>query len=124
MNRRDVIDFIKTEYDTPQEHLWMSYPDYIVFRNSINNKWFAVVMDVERQKLGLEGNGKVDVLNVKCDPILIGSLRLSKGYLPAYHMSKDKWISVLLDGTVADNEIKDLIHLSYELICGNGKKMK
>ena len=124
MNRRDVIDFIKTEYDTPQEHLWMSYPDYIVFRNSINNKWFAVVMDVERQKLGLEGNGKVDVLNVKCDPILIGSLRLSKGYLPAYHMNKDKWISVLLDGTVADNEIKDLIHLSYELICGNGKKMK
>lgn len=124
MNRRDVIDFIKTEYDTPQEHLWMSYPDYIVFRNSINNKWFAVVMDVERQKLGLEGNGKVDVLNVKCDPILIGSLRLSKGYLPAYHMSKDKWISVLLDGTVADNEIKDLIHLSYELICGNVKKMK
>ena len=124
MNRRDVIDFIKTEYDTPQEHLWMSYPDYIVFRNSINNKWFAVVMDVERQKLGLEGNGKVDVLNVKCVPILIGSLRLSKGYLPAYHMSKDKWISVLLDGTVADNEIKDLIHLSYELICGNGKKMK
>ncbi len=124
MNRRDVIDFIKTEYDTPQEHLWMSYPDYIVFRNSINNKWFAVVMDVERQKLGLEGNGKVDVLNVKCDPILIGSLRLSKGYLPTYHMSKDKWISVLLDGTVADNEIKDLIHLSYELICGNGKKMK
>ena len=124
MNRRDVIDFIKTEYDTPQEHLWMSYPDYIVFRNSINNKWFAVVMDVERQKLGLEGNGKVDVLNVKCDPILIGSLRLSKGYLPAYHMSKDKWLSVLLDGTVADNEIKDLIHLSYELICGNGKKMK
>jgi predicted DNA-binding protein (MmcQ/YjbR family) len=124
MNRRDVIDFIKTEYDTPQEHLWMSYPDYIVFRNSINNKWFAVVMDVERQKLGLKGSGKVDVLNVKCDPILIGSLRLSKGYLPAYHMSKDKWISVLLDGTVADNEIKDLIHLSYELICGNGKKMK
>jgi predicted DNA-binding protein (MmcQ/YjbR family) len=124
MNRRDVIDFINTEYDTPQEHLWMSYPDYIVFRNSINNKWFAVVMDVERQKLGLKGSGKVDVLNVKCDPILIGSLRLSKGYLPAYHMSKDKWISVLLDGTVADNEIKDLIHLSYELICGNGKKMK
>ncbi len=124
MNRRDVIDFIKTEYDTPQEHLWMSYPDYIVFRNSINNKWFAVVMDVERQKLGLKGSGKVDVLNVKCDPILSGSLRLSKGYLPAYHMSKDKWMSVLLDGTVADNEIKDLIHLSYELICGNGKKMK
>ena len=122
MNRRDVIDFIKTEYDTPQEHLWMSYPDYIVFRNSINNKWFAVVMDVERQKLGLEGNGKVDVLNVKCDPILIGSLRLSKGYLPAYHMNKDKWISVLLDGTVADNEIKDLIHLSYELIAGTERK--
>ena len=116
MNRQNVIDFIKSEFGVSDEHLWMSYPDYAVFRNGRNKKWFAVVMDIGKQKLGLEGTGRVDVINVKCDPILIGSLRLNEGYLPAYHMSKDKWISVLLDGTVPENEIKDLIHLSYELI--------
>ncbi len=116
MNRQSVIDFIKTEFGVPEEHLWMNWPDYAVFRNGRNKKWFAVVMDVERQKLGLEGIGRADILNVKCDPVFIGSLRLNKGYLPAYHMSKDKWISVLLDGTVPENEIKDLIHLSFELI--------
>ena len=116
MNRQNVIEYIKVEFGVSEEHLWMSYPDYIVFRNGRNKKWFAIVMDVEKQKLGLDGTDRVDVINLKCDPMLIGSLRLNNGYLPAYHMSKDKWISVLLDGTVPENEIKDLIHFSYELI--------
>ena len=30
-------------------------------------------------------------------------------------MNKDKWISVILDGTVSDDEIKNLIDLSYQL---------
>jgi predicted DNA-binding protein (MmcQ/YjbR family) len=31
-------------------------------------------------------------------------------------MSKKSWITVLLDGSVPDEEIKDLIHLSFEII--------
>ena len=57
----------------------------------------------------------VDLLNVKCDPILIGSLRQQKGYFPAYHMNKDSWISILLDGSVPSDEIKNLIEISYNL---------
>ncbi len=46
---------------------------------------------------------------------MIGSLRLSKGFLPAYHMNKEHWITILLDGSVEREKIKQLIDLSYEL---------
>ena len=57
----------------------------------------------------------IDVVNLKCDPVLIGSLRMEKGIFPDYHMSKDKWISVALDGSVDDEKIKMLLDMSYEL---------
>ncbi len=116
MNRQKIIDYIKNEFGVEEEHLWMTFPDYIVFRNRKNKKWFAIIMDIDRSKLGLDGEGKVDIIDLKCDPILIGSLLHNKGYLPAYHMSKKGWITVLLEGSVADDELKDLIHLSYEII--------
>ena len=116
MNREEIIDFIKEEFDITEEHLWLAFPDYIVFRNKKNKKWFAIIMDIEKSKLGLDGEGKVDIIDLKCDPILIGSLLRNKGYLPAYHMSKKSWITVLLDGSVNDAELKDLIYLSYEMI--------
>ena len=72
-------------------------------------------MELPECKLGLPGERIVDVLNVKCDPILIGSLRQQKGFFPAYHMNKDSWISILLDNSVSADEIKNLIEMSYRL---------
>ena len=57
----------------------------------------------------------VDVLNVKSDPLLIGSLRGQDGYFPAYHMNKEKWLSIQLGKPELDDVIKDLLSLSYEL---------
>ena len=115
MTRQEVIDFIKKQFDITEEHLWLKFPDYIVFRNRKNKKWFAIIMDIEKSRLGLEDEGKIDIIDLKCDPILIGSLLHNEGYLPAYHMSKKNWITVLLDGSVSENELKDLICLSYEI---------
>lgn len=116
MTRQEVIDFIKKQFDITEEHLWLKFPDYIVFRNRKNKKWFAIIMDIEKSRLGLEDEGKIDIIDLKCDPILIDSLLHNEGYLPAYHMSKKNWITVLLDGSVSENELKDLICLSYEII--------
>ena len=58
---------------------------------------------------------QIDVLNIKCDPMMIGSLRMKEGFFPAYHMNKENWISILLDGTVSADEIKPLLELSYQL---------
>ena len=84
-----------------------------------NNKWYGIVMKIEKEKLGLEGKGEVDILNVKCPPEMIGSLRLTQGFLPAYHMNKEHWITILLDGKVGKEKIKQWIDLSYELTKNN-----
>ena len=116
MDRQEVIKYIQSEYNVEGEHLWLTFPDYIVFRNQNNKKWFAIIMDIDKSKLGLDGEGKVDIIDLRCDNILIGSLIHNKGYFPAYHRNKNNWITVLLDGSVSKSELKDLIHLSYELI--------
>lgn len=73
--------------------------------------------------MGLSDERMTDVVNIKCDPALVGSLRNRTGYFPAYHMNKENWISILLDGSVSRDEIQKLITLSYELT-STGKNSK
>lgn len=92
----------------------MKYPNFAVFRHSSNQKWFALIMDVPKKRLGLQGDDLLNVVNFKCEPILMGSLLGEPGFFPAYHMSKDSWITVALDGSVPDDKIKLLLDVSYE----------
>ena len=124
MNRQNVIDYIRAEYDVDYEQLWMKYPDFFVFRNRQNKKWFALVADVEKAKLGLTGEGKVDVVNLKCDPLLLGSLRLNPGYLPAYHMNKKTWTTIVLDGSVGKDELLGLLSESRNSAGENGMHLR
>ena len=73
------------------------------------------MVEVNAKKLGLQEDKTVDVLNILCDPMMIGSLRMKEGFFPAYHMNKENWISILLDSTVSADEIKPLLELSYQL---------
>ena len=117
MKRENVITYIRDYYAVEGEQLWAAFPNYRVFRNQRNRKWFGLIGDVEREKLGLSGEGKVDILVIKCSPLMVGSLIQTGGaYLPAYHMNKKSWISVLLDGSADTKEVKDLIALAYEMI--------
>ena len=72
-------------------------------------------MNVPKEKLGINENDSVDVLDLKAPPEIIGSLRLSKGFLPAYHMNKEHWVSILLDGSVPIAQIYELIDSSFDL---------
>ena len=76
-------------------------------------------MEISGEKLGLQG--EVCVVNLKCDPLLIGSFRMEPGIYPAYHMSKAHWLTVLLDGAVADEKLKFLLEMSYDLTKGRKK---
>ena len=114
MNREEIFEYVKEEYNTIQEYSWEKYPLYAVLKHN-NNKWYGIVMNVEKEKLGIDGKKEIDILVVKCPPEMIGNLRLRKGFLPAYHMNKEHWITILLDGSVESEKIKQLIDLSYEL---------
>lgn len=56
-------------------------------------------------------------VSVKCDPRL--SLNLQEKYetvLPGYHLNKKNWITIICSGQLTDDEVKDLIRLSYRLV--------
>ena len=65
----------------------------------------------------------VDIINLKCD-MMAGALRMQPGILPAYHMHRDSWVSILLDGTVPAEDILPLIDLSYQLTAPRPKRRK
>ena len=104
-----IFDTCSVEPDYP----WMDTPESAVFRHPGNRKWFALVTTVSRSKLGLPGQQPVDIVNLKCDPLLIGSLRMEPGFYPAYHMNKDNWITAALDGSAPDDTIRMLLEMSY-----------
>lgn len=115
MNRDDVIRYVEKTYGILPEYLWAKYPNYAVLRRIDNRKWFAALMDIPKNKVGLDGNDIVEILNVKCDPILLGSLLKKDGFYPAYHMNKSNWVSILLNDISIQEETFMFLNLSYEL---------
>ncbi len=122
MNKEELINYIAEAYGTEAEYPWEDSPNNIVFRHYSNKKWFALIMKITKDKLGFREDGVIDVVNLKCDPILIGNLRNEKGIFPAYHMNKTHWITVALDGSADSDQIKWLLDLSYDLTNVKSKK--
>ena len=49
-------------------------------------------------------------------------LSLCSGFFRAYHMNKEKWISIALDGSIPDDTIKMLLDISYDSTSSHKKK--
>ncbi len=119
--RNAVFNLAREHYSTEAEYLWARTPGFGVLRHP-NGKWYAVVMDIPKSKLGLPGDELIDVMNVQVDPVMSGSLRNSPGIFPGYHMNKEKWITVLLDGTIDMTQIAILLDISYHIAGAKSSK--
>ncbi len=53
------------------------------------------------------------MINVKADKERIGDLLARDGIYPAFHMNKKCWVSIILDGTLPDSEIRRMVDESY-----------
>lgn len=115
MNRENFEKYILDEYGVTSDYPWEDDFVSAVFRHKENKKWFALAMKVSKRKFGFDDDSLVDVVNLKCESLLIGSLTINDGIFPAYHMNKRYWISMFLDGTVPDETIKYLTNMSFEL---------
>ena len=125
MDRQTVFDYIKKKYKVLPEYPWRRYDSNAVFRHNDNKKWFALVMEMQRDKLGFSGTEYVDVVNLKIDDMFFRDMIIREnGILPAYHMNKMHWITVLLDGTVAEEKIFELIDMSFLATASAKKKEK
>ncbi len=110
-----VEQYVFEKYGDKFEYLWEKFPDNAVFRRCDNNKWYGAVLTVGRNKLGLSGEGKIEVLDLRGEVEEIVRLVDGERYFPAYHMNKKHWFTVCLDGSVDIEEIYQRIEMSYQL---------
>ena len=115
MTRQELIDHIFDEYSVEPDYPFRMDDVTCVFRHPDNRKWFGILLTIPYKTLGIKKKGTVDILNVKCDPLILGTLRTRQGFRPAYHMNKDKWITILLDGSAEREEITALLDMSWQM---------
>ena len=109
-----ITNKILIKYHNEPEFLWDKYPHCGVFRNSQNNKWYGIIMNIDKSKIDNLLSGQVEVLNIKLGEKLVLELLKEKGYYKAYHMNKKYWLSIILDETITDDRIMELVDISYE----------
>jgi predicted DNA-binding protein (MmcQ/YjbR family) len=109
-----VIKHVKEKYNAKPEYLWSDSPNTFVFRHE-GAKWFGIVMDIPYNKVGIDSKEIVYVMNVKVPSEQIEDLIKQNGIVPAYHMNKKYWISILLDGSISLENIANLIKVSYNM---------
>lgn len=121
MTRQELKEYIAEKYHTDGDMPWEG-EEHEVFRHAGNKKWFALVMNIPKAKLGLKESGNVDILNVKCDTLMIGSFLGEEGFFPAYHMNKNNWITMALDGSADGEKIRLLLDMSYDMTAPAAKR--
>lgn len=115
---RRIISLIESGYGAKPEYLWEKSPDSAAIRRNDNAKWFAVIMTIDRTKLGLSGHGNIEIMDLKAKPDTVERLLGQAGIYPAYHMNKKHWFTVCLDGSLSDEVLKPLIADSF--LCAGG----
>ena len=110
-----INKYIKEKYNNEPEFLCDKFPGFAVYRNENNSKWYGIIMNLDLSKLD-NSSGEVEIINVKLNESKIQELLKKKGFYKAYHMSKNDWISIVLNDTITDNEIISLLDESYNLI--------
>lgn len=96
------------------DNTWLDYPfgeQAAVYKvgdvGSKDAKMFALIA---------EGSDPLRV-SLKCDPLLAETLREKyETVVPGYHLNKKHWNTIICTGQLDDDEIKDLVRLSYRLV--------
>ena len=122
MTRQEMEAYIQNEYGISPEYPFEMDDLTAVYRHKDNKKWFAIVMRISKRRLNMDSDEEIDVMNVKCEPVVIGSFLMEDGFYPAYHMNKTHWITISPD---ADWEkTKLLIDMSFSLTGTKRKKAR
>lgn len=106
MTEKEIIDFCLTLDNTFEDRPFQDDLETVVLKHSNNKKWFALIMKVK---------GKT-YLNVKSNPEYSELLRNTYKYiLPAYHMNKQHWNTIIVSEKIDSTLVKELLKESYEL---------
>lgn len=106
MKKEDIIKYSLNLLNTYEDYPFPDDNTSVVMKHLNNKKWFALIMNVK---------GKL-YLNVKTKPEYSELLRNTYDYIiPAYHMNKEHWNTIIIDDKVDTSLVEELIEQSYEL---------
>ena len=113
----DVLRYVKERYNSTTVKPFKTNPD-IKALVTAKNKWYALFLDVEYNKLQKDSlvDSKVKIVNLKHLSSEISTVIDNRNIFPSYHMNKNHWISVVLDNNIDTEYVKELIELSYNLV--------
>lgn len=103
---------IKAQFGDEPLFLWENTPNAAVFKNPTTQKWYALIMNLSGKTVHVSSE-TIDILNVKLPSDQIEQLLKRSGFVPAYHMNKKHWITILLDDSLEDDEIMEYIVQSH-----------
>ena len=103
--KSDLITYCLTYKDVYEDYPFRDH-EWTVIRHRGNKRVFAWIYRREGQVC----------INLKCAPQWIEFWRKAySGVRPGYHLNKKHWNTVVLDGSVPDEDIKRMIGESYDL---------
>ena len=102
MTLAELEAHILGSFEAEADHSFEGDPSVTVFKRADNKKWFAASKNIGRRYVELDGDGRIDILNVRLNPREVKRLRTREGFMPAWRMNQNSWVTVLLDGSVAD----------------------
>ena len=113
----EIIKYIKKKYSSTMVKPFRSNPNIKAFVTD-KNKWYALILDVEYNKLNKDSSieSKVKIINLKHNTDHIPKIINERNIFPSYHMSKKHWISVVIDNNTDLNYLIQLIDISYKLV--------
>ena len=107
---RSIIAYAESEWEEMPEFLWKNFPDYAVLRRKDTDKWYALVARLTADKVGGSKKDIIEVVNMRRTEGMDGPR-----FLPAYHMNKKTWTTIVLDGAVGAAELQKLLSESRKL---------
>lgn len=112
---KQIIKYVKEKYNDELEFLWIKFPKNAIFRHKENKKWYAILVALEENKLGIGGDKIVDIIVLKNKQENIINLIDNEKYFAGYHMNKRNWFTIKLDDSIPIKEIYNFIDESYNI---------
>lgn len=122
MTLAEVEDYLLSNFEAATDHSFEGDRTVTIFRRLDNNQRFAATKNVGCRSVNVERAGRIDILNVCVSPRIVATLREREGFRPAWRMNRNKWVTILLDGTVSDDEIRTYLDMSYKNVGKKGGK--
>jgi len=120
-----MIEYVRKSFGDEPEFLWKSYPDAAVWRRKDNEKWYGVIMTVARGKVdGTDSGEMAEIVDLMMESSEKEEILGTEGYYPGWHMNKNSWFTIILDGTLSDEELKSRIDRSRTLAGGKNSYEK